>query len=247
MNIATLIRYKKGTYEDIWKGNQWYPHGSLVEMARHYDIGLTVIATKVDYEKICECCDGLIVPGSPINIDPSYYGGDPFDPPNEVDEYALDSKVIAEFARMNKPIFGICGGHQALNVFFGGTLGKVENMRTPIAEKHEETSNIVDRYGCEISYDTHMVNITKDSFMYQAYGAERVRTNTYHSWAVDRLAEGFEVVARSDDGIVEAIECKEKNIFATQFHPELGIRTNNAIELKLFENFFRLCEENAKK
>lgn len=247
MNIATLIRYGKGTFEDIWKSNQWFAHGSLVEIARQYGVGMTVIATETDFEKICAQCDGLIVPGSPINIEPTYYGGAPLDPPNEVDEYALDSKVIAAFAKQNKPIFGICGGHQALNVFFGGTLGKVADMRSANYEKHENTGALTDRYGYKVKYNTHMVNIIKGSFMYDVYGAERVQTNSYHSWAVEQLAEGFEVVARSDDGIVEAIECREKNIFATQFHPELGIRTGNSTELKFFENFFRVCAENTKK
>ena len=125
MNIATLIRYKKGTYEGIWNGNSWFAHGNIVDIARHYGVGLTVIATDGDYEKVCQTCDGLIIPGSPINIDPSFYGQEPFDPRNEVEEYLLDSKVIAAFDKMGKPMFGICGGIQALNVFYGGTLERV--------------------------------------------------------------------------------------------------------------------------
>lgn len=247
MNIATLIRFKKGTYEGIWNGNRWAPHGNLVEIARHYGIGMTVIATETDYEKICQCCDGLIIPGSPIDIDPTYYGGEPFDPPNVMDEYALDSKVIAAFDKMGKPMLGICGGHQALNVFYGGTLRRYKEMREPVSESHREVGTVVDRYGHEISYNTHMVNIDKESFLYDVYGSERARVNTYHAWALDRVAEGFKVVARSDDGIVEAIEWKEKNVFGTQYHPELAFRINDPVELKLFENFFRVCEENTRK
>ena len=66
-------------------------------------------------EKICEACDGLIIPGSPHNIDPTYYGGEPFDPPNEMDEYALDRQVIAAFDKMNKPMLGICGVIKAIS------------------------------------------------------------------------------------------------------------------------------------
>ena len=247
MNIATLIRFKKGTYEGIWNNDGWFAHGSLVHIARQYGIGMTVIATETDYEKICRNCDGLIIPGSPINIDPTYYGGEPFDPPNLVDEYALDSKVIAEFDKMGKPMLGICGGHQALNVFYGGTLGKYKEMREPVSESHRDAGTAIDRYGNEINYNTHMVNIEKDSFLYDVYGSERVRVNTYHAWAVKDLAKGFRVVARTDDGIVEAIEWKEKNVFGTQYHPELAYRFNDPVELKLFENFFRICEENSKK
>jgi len=246
MNIATMIRFGKGTYDGIWAGNKWFAHGNLVDIARQYGVGMTVIAADGDIERICQCCDGLIIPGSPINIDPTYYGGQPFDPPNIMDEYALDAKVIAAFDKMHKPMFGICGGIQALNVFFGGTLGKVKEMRTDATEKHSEENYLPDRYGNVIKYNTHFVNIEKGSFMYDAYGSERVAVNTYHGWAVNCLAEGFQVVATSDDGIVEAIECKEKNIIATQFHPELGYRMDNRRDLKMFENFFRVCAENAK-
>ncbi len=249
MNIATLIRYRKGTYEGIWDGNNWFAHGNLVEIARHYGIGMTVIATESDYEKVCEMCDGLIIPGSPINIDPTFYGGKPWDPQNEVEEYLLDSKVMAAFDRMNKPMFGICGGIQALNVFYGGTLNRVSELKkdahseNPASHSSEEYRP--DRYGNSILYHTHPVTIKKDSFLYDVFQTERICTNTYHEFALDRVAAGFDVVATSDDGIVEAVEWKEKKIFATQWHPELAFRMNDPLELKLFENFFAACEGNA--
>ena len=246
MNIATLIRWHKGSYQTVWAGNSWSPHSNLIELARHYGAGMTVIAAAPDVEKICEACDGLIIPGSPHNIDPTYYGGEPFDPPNEMDEYALDRQVIAAFDKMNKPMLGICGGIQALNVYFGGTLGKIADMRQPVSENHNIMGRRNNRYGVEIDYSTHEVNIEKDSFLYDVYGKERIAVNSYHQWAVKRLADGFKVVSTSDDGIVEAIEWKERKIFGTQFHPELGYYMNNPNEMKLFENFFRACGENAK-
>ena len=250
MNIATLIRYKKGTYEGIWNGNSWFAHGNIVDIARHYGVGLTVIATDGDYEKVCQTCDGLIIPGSSINIDPSFYGQEPFDPRNEVEEYLLDSKVIAAFDKMGKPMFGICGGIQALNVFYGGTLERVSNLKTDaLAENpssHIEEEQRVDRYGNTVEYHTHPINIKKDSFIFDVFQSERARTNTYHGYALDRIASGFDVVARSDDGIVEAFECREKKIYGTQWHPELAYRLNDPLELKFFENFFRVCKENAR-
>ena len=83
--------------------------------------------------------------------------------------------------------------------------------------------------------------------MYDVFGSRRVESNSYHGWAIDRLAEGFRTVATTDDGIIEAIECKEKKIFATQWHPELANRMGYEEEMKFFENFFALCEKNSKK
>lgn len=249
MNIATTIRFYQGTFETIWNNNDWRPHSLIVEIARHYGVGVSVIAadsSPEDLERMCAACDGLIIPGNKYNIDPRYYGGAPVTSLDPVDTHALDAKVIAHFDKAGKPILGICGGHQALNVFYGGTLARSKELRQNISESHRIESLVADRYGNEIPYRTHMVTIEKDSFMYDAYGSERVSVNSYHGMALDRLAPGFRVVARTDDGIVEAIEWKEKKLFATQFHPELGWRMNNPKDLAIFENFFRLCEETKK-
>ena len=92
------------------------------KMAIDYDFELVAIMSGCDCEEVCSLCDGLIIPGSGKDIDPKYYGGTPFNPPQEIDEYALDSKVMEIFLKQKKPIFGICGGHQDINVYFGGKL-----------------------------------------------------------------------------------------------------------------------------
>ena len=245
MNIAVLPRFKAGTFEGVWNGNGYSAGGYLVEMAKYFRIGYTVITTEYDFEKVCSMCDGLIIPGSPINIDPTYWGGQAFDPPNVADEYALDALVMDCFARQNKPMFGICGGIQALNVFFGGTLNQVANLRdASVSEKHAETIEIQDVREQPLSYNIHNITVEKDSFVYDIFKAEKAVVNTYHGWAVEKVAPGFRVVARSDDGIVEAIESKEKRVFGTQWHPELAFRTGDDVEKRFFENFIRCCEQS---
>lgn len=242
MNLATLTRFKEGTFEGIWKGNGCNLHYNVVDMARYFGVGMTAIATEYDFEKICDCCDGLVIPGSPLNIDPSYWGGEPFDPPNKADEFALDSKVIAAFAERGKPIFGICGGHQAINVVFGGSLIRVADVR---GEKFEEPHCVkiktVDRFGNALKYTNHKISIEKDSFLYDVFGSTSAIVNSYHGWAIDRVAPGFRVVATTQDGIIEAIENKERKIYATQWHPELAFRMGYETEKKLFENFLKVC------
>lgn len=245
MNIAVLPRFRAGTYEGIWNGNAYSAGGYLVEMARHFRIGYTVITTEYDFEKICQQCDGLIIPGSPINIDPTYWGGKPFDPPNVADEYALDALVMDCFARQNKPMFGICGGIQAMNVFFGGTLNQVSELRdASVSEQHATKTEIRDCRDNPLSYNIHNITVEKDSFVYDIFKSEEAVVNTYHGWAVEKVAPGFRVVARSEDGIVEAIESKERRAFGTQWHPELAFRTGDELEKGFFENFIRCCQQS---
>ena len=227
MKIATLLRYMDLGYENsLWNVRHYIAHDFEI-LARENKNGLFPIMTEYDYEEICEKCDGLIIPGTGINCCPSHYGEAPADPPPVVDEYAFDSKVIDYFVKNNKPIFGICGGLQWLNVYFGGTLKYVENV-----EAHRNGDEKI-----------HKINIKPGSFVYDVYKSETAITNSHHGQMIGKLAPGLDAVAATDDGVIEAVENKEKRIFATQWHPELCYQTGEGIEKKFFENFLKSCEK----
>ena len=236
MNLATLLRFVKVPGEDIW-ANRFYLVQAHLMMAREQGVGLNALVNDCDMAPICDQCAGLLVPGSATNIDPSYYGGAPFDPPEPADEYALDAKVMRYFLEQGKPIFGICGGLQALNVLLGGTLKKVPQ----VTEVHEQKRPMEMLGGEVIDYPMHKIRIEKDSFVYDVFGAREATVNSYHYWCIDRLAPGLRAVAWSEDGIIEAVEWKEKKIFATQWHPELSYMIGDPVEHKFFENFIRCC------
>ena len=143
-------------------------------------------------------------------------------------EYALDAKLMKYFYERNKPIFGICGGHQAINVFLGGTLKKVDD---PVAHENGDEKR-------------HIIDIKEGSFVHDVFGKTEAMVNCYHAWEIDDLAPDLDAVARTRDGVIEAIEWKEKNIYATQWHPEQSFHTGDPIENKFFENFLKRCEES---
>ena len=229
MKIATLVREMKmptpGPFD-----HRYYIMDDYYKMAKKYHFELVCIMTGEDCEEICALCDGLIVPGSAADIDPKHYGGTPMDPPQEVDEYALDAKVIGEFVKQGKPIFGVCGGHQDLNVFFGGDIYRIDY------DPHQD----------EKKY--HTIEVEKDSFVYDVFGSTEAFVNSYHRWAIGKVAPNLKVVARcKTDGVIEAVEDKERGIFATQWHPEQSFHTGDPIENKFFENFIERCRKNSKK
>ena len=244
MLLATLVRFKEGALNKVWAGHGCSVVGNLVFLAEQLNAGLIAITSQLEIEKVAQLCDGLLLPGNSNNIDPKHFGGDPFDPPDYWDEYeSLDSKAIEAFHRAGKPIFGICGGMQSINVYFGGTLKLVPNKENHWAYRDPDP---VDRYGNAIKYREHPVTVEADSFVADVHGPGRAIVNTYHSWAVDKVAPGFRVVATSDDGTIEAIECREKNIFAVQWHPELAYRMADPVEQKFFENFLAVCAKEKK-
>ena len=164
-------------------------------------------------EEVCRVCDGLIVSGSAKNIYPEYYHH-PRLPEMEhtytVDEYAGDKPLIDAFVNAKKPIMGICGGLQMLNVYFGGTLNQLVPGHNDIP-------------------DGHCIHIEKDSFLYSVYQSETVEVNSYHRQCALEPAPGFRVTARAEGGTIEAIE--RDNIIAVQWHPEV------VLDLPLFQAF----------
>ncbi len=224
MYFATLLRYVDMKKDDGWDDRFCIPHFWSL-MADKYKIGLNAIISEHCLEEICSKCDGLMIPGSSTNINPKHWGDEPFFEIQKVDEYAFDIKVIKYFLDNNKPILGICGGLQEINVALGGTLKTVDK---------DTHSNPDSR--------NHMINITENSFVYDVFKSTRTEVNSYHYWAIDKIAPGLTVVAEADDGIIEAIEWKEKRIFATQWHPERSFDNGAETEHKIFENFITCCQ-----
>lgn len=228
MNIATLLRYVDLKQDNSYWNQRYYIMNDYKLIADRYKVGMIAIMSEYGLDEICRNCDGLLVPGSATDINPKYWGGKDDPTVGEVDEYYLDAKVIQKFYEAGKPIFGICGGHQVLNIYFGGSI---RHLKDPEHHYDKLTS-------------THPINIVKGSFVYDVFGAERAVVNCHHGWCIDTLAPDLKCVATTDDGENEAIEWREKNIFATQWHPEQTFHgRGDAIEQKFIENFLKRCEE----
>jgi putative glutamine amidotransferase len=61
--------------------------------------------------------------------------------------------------------------------------------------------------------------------------------------AVDKVADGFRVTAKCQDGVIEAIESEMIDWFAlgTQFHPECSAAS--ALDIRIFEEFIEAVQQ----
>lgn len=197
MKLGITYRYAK---DPTGKRNRLYIPEEFKTIFDELNVVLIPIVSKVGLDELANICDGLILPGSYADTHPKYYGEEVLkDKEYDVDEYEFDSLVISKFVERNKPILGICGGHQELNVYFGGTLQQR-------IKKHN-----ID--------DLHNVIVSNNTFLKDIYFKDKIKVNSFHNQAIKDVAPGFKVSAISSDGIVEGIE--KDNIIAVQWHPEV--------------------------
>lgn len=187
-----------------------------------------------DLEQTVALCDGLIIPGGG-DLDPSLYGEQKMEEcgsTNLINDI-YDIALIREAVRQQKPILAICRGMQAVNVAYGGTLYQ------DIPSQYE--TDVVHRWNPNGMENYHTANIEEDSFLFRLFNTAEIKVNTSHHQAVKDVAEGFAVTARCQDGIIEAIECLEKNIIAVQWHPER--MQDEELFRQLFHDFIQRCQK----
>ena len=156
---------------------------------------LPSIADPADYAKRL---DGLLLSGG-ADIDPGRYGQTPsaelFTP--EPDRDAFEMALLDGAAQAGVPVLGICRGIQTLNVHGGGTL----NQHVAPHACFDQRPN----------YIAHRVGFTEGSLLASLYGPS-IEVNSLHHQSIDRVADGFVVTARSDDGSIEGIEAAERPV-----------------------------------
>lgn len=129
---------------------------------------------------------------------------------------AFEKLVLTEARKQRKPLFGICRGVQEINSFFGGSVRPWPKtvktpLETPLAHRQKVTG----------ARATHPIAIVPTSRFARVVKRTAWAVNSFHDYAVGRVAPGFRVVATAPDGVVEALEGVDYPAFAVQFHPEL--------------------------
>lgn len=190
--------------------------------------GLPMMLPMTDDEKMLDqalgLCDGLLLTGG-HDVSPTLYGQEPLAVCGKpcVMRDRMESYLLRLVLEKDMPVLGICRGIQLMNVCLGGTLYQDIPSQHPSDVNHQMTP----------PYDriVHSVEIQAGTILAGILGVGKYEVNSYHHQAVCRLSPYVTPSAVSEDGLVEAIEIKEKRFaLGVQWHPEF-IQDDGAMKL----------------
>ena len=140
--------------------------------------------------------------------------------PCDPDQAGVSMDIISTFAG-EKPILGVCLGHQCVGQHFGGKVVRADRLM------HGKTSPIQHN--------------EKGLFAGLPNGFEATR---YHSLILERssLPDCLEVTAETKEGEVMAVSHRDLSVWGVQFHPESLATQNGSTILK---NFLDSCNSEA--
>lgn len=174
---------------------------------------------------------GVLLTGGE-DIDPVHYKEEPHSQLGRVDqtrdtaELNLTRWAVGE----KKPLLAICRGIQVLNVALGGSL--FQDLPSQVKPKidHDQEE--------ERDKTSHLLKLEQNSKLAQVLGTDTIWANSMHHQAINGLAPGLKVSAKSEDGIIEAVEGSGNSfVLGVQCHPELLWQNTNRDWLKLFSSF----------
>jgi putative glutamine amidotransferase len=186
--------------------------------------------SNIEAAQLAKSCDGILLPGSPADIDPQKYGEAPHRRTAAPDAARdnVDELLLQDAHNMRKPILAICYGTQSLNVWRNGTL--VQHIESPV--QHARTAGAP-----RSEVIQHAAEVAPDSVLAALAGERRITVNSSHHQALATVGDALRVVARSPrDGIIEAVEGATEGhwVLGVQWHPERTFEKNE-VSRRIFE------------
>jgi putative glutamine amidotransferase len=207
---------------------------------------LDALDALLDVDEVLDRLDGLFLTGSPSNVEPHHYAGEPSSPDllHDPQRDVTTLPMIRHAIERDLPILAVCRGYQELNVALGGTLHqKVQEV--PGLMDHREIKNVPREQQYE---PVHPVRLVEGGVLHQLLGAAEIQVNSLHQQGLDRLAGDLKAEAIAPDGLVEAVShrANPRFLIGVQWHPEWRFRENPA-SLAIFRAFGEAAQEGALK
>ena len=208
IGICPLYDEKKESY--------WMLPGymKMLENAGAIPVMMPLTAEPEVLEYFLTTCDGFIIPGGQ-DVSPEVYNEEKleFCGVNIPERDKMDALVLREAIRMDKPVLGICRGHQLMNAVLGGTL--YQDLPAQFGE------TICHRMSQPYDAVAHEVELVAGMPLEKLLGMEKLGVNSRHHQAIRDLAPCLKPMAVAADGLVEAVYLPgARFVWGLQWHPE---------------------------
>lgn len=215
---------------------------AVLDIAGAIPVIVPAIGRELSLDDLLDSLDGLLFMGSPSNVEPHRYRGEPSESGTLHDPHRDDTTLplIPKAIAAGVPVLGICRGFQEMNVALGGSLWqKLQEVPGHMDHRENTSLSYEEQYG-----PAHEVVLEPDGLLRRLAGQERIRVNSLHGQGVRELGPGLSIEARATDGVIEAFRVPSARTFAlaVQWHPEWRASTN-AFSRALFSEFGTACRE----
>lgn len=205
----------------------WRQYADAVERSGGEAVEIALTHTPSEVAELVGTCQGVLLPGSPADVNPQKYGQEPVeacassDPARE----NVDELLLQDAHNLHKPILGICFGNQILNVWRGGTL--LQDL-TVMPVNHAAGGSVAVAHAAAVTPVSLLGSLldaaeapSEDRFL-------RLPMNSSHHQAIGIPGDGLKVVARCvQDGVIEAVEGTSSHfVLGVQWHPERSFETS---------------------
>lgn len=211
---------------------------AIIDATGGLPVLIPAIGSKVAISALLDRLDGMLLTGSPSNVHPGHYGGEPSHPDtlHDPERDATTLPLIREAVLRDLPIVAICRGIQELNVALGGTLHQ-KLHELPGRLNHRARKDAPEGpYG-----PVHGVTFTEGGLLARLAGTAEIMVNSLHSQGIDRPAASLRVEAVAPDGQIEAVSLPgARFVVGVQWHPEYKA-LENPFSMALFAAFARAC------
>jgi putative glutamine amidotransferase len=184
----------------------WPQYASAIERSGGEPVEVPLLASPTEIANLINTCQGVLLPGSPADVNPHKYGQEPIPEcaPTDAPRENVDELLLQDAHNLYKPIFAICFGVQMLNVWRGGTL--VQDLSI-LPVNHSAGKSVAIAHTAAIAPESLLGGLltteeapSQDNFL-------RLPMNSSHHQAIGIPGDGLRVSARcTQDAVIEAVE-----------------------------------------
>lgn len=212
------IPFRHSREEQAGDRQEVAPYATAVAEAGGEPRLISLFLSEKELRSQAQECDGVLLPGSPADVDPARYGEvagaktAAADERRERTDWTLLDWAFAE----GKPVLGICYGTQLLNVYLGGTLVQdiASERRRALVHPWDRKSGAPEPH--------HPARLVPGSWVARLAETLETVVNSSHHQSVRMPGRNLRVTASAPDGVIEAVELDGASpwIVGVQWHPE---------------------------